>query len=154
MAFMKKLLMMALMIPGMVLSAEEAGVREGPPASGHELLKTEWRVAEIRGEPVMDESRTEFSFFEAGRITATVGCNRIGGGVVKGDGTLEFGPLMMTRMACEDDLMHQEERFAEALSAVSQYRFEKEEHILLFLDAENTVLIRLVKPAADDSLNP
>lgn len=127
------------------LSADEAVVSEAEAVREHELLKIVWRVEAIDGEPVVEGSRTEFSFFEQGRVAATVGCNRIGGAVELGEGTLRFGPLMMTRMACEEVLMDQENRFSEALSEVTLYRLEEEDTVLILLDEEDKPKVRLVK---------
>lgn len=127
------------------LMAGEAGLLEQPPEPGHELLGSIWQVEDILGEPVIEGSRTEFSFFEPGRIAATVGCNRMAGGVIKGNGTLKFGMMMMTRMACEEGLMEQEERFAQALAEVTQYRLEEDGAVLLFLDGGEQILVRLIK---------
>lgn len=146
------ILSLCIALAALNLFAEEAGLLEGDLLQAHELLKTEWLVAQIQGEPLVEGSRTEFSFFEPGRIAATVGCNRIGGAVAAGDGTLKFGPLMMTRMACEEALMDQENRFSEALSLVSHYRLNENGGVLLLLDDEDTILVRLVKPKALDDL--
>jgi len=130
---------------GLNLHAEEAVVSEAEAVREHELLKIVWRVEAIDGKPVVEGSRTEFSFFEQGRVAATVGCNRIGGGVELGEGTLRFGPLMMTRMACEEALMDQENRFSAALSEVTLYRLEEEGTVLILLDEEEKTRVRLVK---------
>jgi len=133
------------------LHAEDTVVPEADAVLEHELLRIVWRVEAINGEPVVEGSRTEFSFFEQGRVAATVGCNRIGGGVMLGKGTVKFGPLMMTRMACEEALMEQENRFAEALSKVSLYLLEDGDRVLLFMDEEGEVAVRLTRaPAGTD----
>lgn len=133
------------------LHAEEPVVTEAERVREHELLKIVWRVGAIDGEPVVEGSRTEFSFFEQGRVSAMVGCNRIGGRVELGAGTVRFGPLMMTRMACEEALMDQENRFSEALSAVVRYRLEQEDTVLILLDEEENARVRLVKVVVADA---
>jgi len=130
---------------GLNLHAEEAVVSEAESVREHELLKIVWRVEAIDGEPVVEGSRTEFSFFEQGRVSAMVGCNRIGGAVELGEGTVRFGPLMMTRMACEEKLMDQENRFSEALSEVTLYRLEEEATVLILLDEDENDRVRLMK---------
>lgn len=133
------------------LIAGEAVYPEADAVREHELLRIVWRVEAIDGEPVMLGSRTEFSFFEQGRVAATVGCNRIAGSVVLGEGTLNFGPFMMTRMACDEELMDQEKRFSEALSEVVFYRLEKDDTVLLLLDQEDELRVRLVKEEPKDT---
>lgn len=141
-------LLLAVLV--MNLPADQTCLLDAQQLEAHELLKTEWHVEQIRDEPVVEGSRTEFNFFEPGRIAATVGCNRIGGGVVMGAGTIGFGPLIMTRMACEEALMDQENRFSEALSLVSRYRLNENGRVLLLLNDQDTVLVRLVKKMRQD----
>lgn len=144
---MKTLLtLLMLFSPASTLFAEEVGIPEADSIQRHELLKTVWRVESIKGEPVVEDSRTEISFFEEGRIAATVGCNRIGGGVILGEGTIQFGPLMMTRMACEEPLMNQEHRFTEAISESVQYQIKEEGKVMLFFDESEKPILRFVKP--------
>jgi heat shock protein HslJ len=75
------------------------------PPPGARLVGSKWTIARIDGAPaVSDRARMEFL---PGRISATVGCNGLGGEwKVRGD-RLETGPFMSTQMYCEG-LMEQE----------------------------------------------
>jgi heat shock protein HslJ len=58
------------------------------------------------------------------RFTATVGCNRMGGGVAVDGKTLRLGPTMSTMMACPPPLDDQERQLAEALDQTTAWRLE------------------------------
>ena len=66
-------------------------------------------------------------FFEVttdGRISSTVGCNRIvGKPSLKGD-RLRFGPMAATRMACPPPLDQLETAYMASLDAVRSWRIE------------------------------
>ena len=63
------------------------------------------------------------------QISGNAGCNRMAGPYTLGNGTIEFGPLAMTRMACP--AMAVETRFTTALAAVKSYRIETNQLLLL-----------------------
>ena len=54
--------------------------------------------------------------FSAGRVDVEAGCNRGGGAVSATDATLTFGPIALTKMACEGGAMEVERLVSEVLS--------------------------------------
>jgi len=52
---------------------------------------------------VPNPERYTIHFTSDGKVQARFDCNRGGGNYKAGPGTLEFGPLMSTRMACPED---------------------------------------------------
>jgi heat shock protein HslJ len=62
--------------------------------------------------------------FSDGRVEVEAGCNRGGGAVAATDVTLTFGPIALTKMACEGGAMEVERLVSEVLSGRVQYTIE------------------------------
>lgn len=62
--------------------------------------------------------------FTAGRVDVEAGCNRGGGAVAATDVTLTFGPIALTKMACEVGAMAVERLVSDVLSGSVQYTIE------------------------------
>lgn len=80
-----------------------------------------WNISAIEDTPALFPSRTELVFYPDGRISATVGCNRLIGGYRRHGGILSFGRLASTMMACPEGLDAQEARFNQILPKVDGY---------------------------------
>ncbi|MBF9032340.1 META domain-containing protein [Rhodobacterales bacterium HKCCE3408] len=106
---------------GATWPGEECGRAMAAPG----LDGTVWRIRKI-GDTIVDWSppaSEPFLTIDAaeGRFSASVGCNRMLGGVtVTGDG-LSFGPAASTMMACPDDLAALEAQIVAALPAVTDH---------------------------------
>ena len=82
--------------------------------------------------------------FEAGRVTGTPGCNRIGGNYTQIEGRLTFKPTMQsTMMACPEPLMKQEQAVGLALTRVDSFRLDGDR--LDLLDSAGTTQLRLLR---------
>lgn len=81
-----------------------------------------WNITAIGDKAAVFPSRTELVFYPDGRMSATVGCNRLIGGYRRHGGILSFGQIASTRMACPDGMMDQEHRFSAMLRRVDGYR--------------------------------
>ena len=79
-----------------------------PPLAG-----TEWRFTAIDGAPPTSEATLAF---QAERLSAYAGCNRMAGSWRSEGGRLIAGPLMATKMFC-DGRMDQERAVGELLDA-------------------------------------
>ena len=84
-------------------------------AGESELAGTSWLIDDIGGRGVVDRARTTLEFLEPGRIGGRTGCNRFFGRVVLDGDRITVGNLGLTRMACSESLMDQEQRFVDAL---------------------------------------
>jgi heat shock protein HslJ len=108
-----------------------------------DLTGTYWRLVEMEGNPVAAgmagrEAYIRFDGAES-RVGGSTGCNQFGGTYEAAGDSLRFGQLIMTRMAClEGDLMQQEQRFQQLVSEVD--RFAIREDSLTFFVAENPVM--------------
>jgi putative lipoprotein len=111
--------------------------------AGSELAGTTWQIEMVKGAVAVDSAKTGLEVHSDGRITTTVGCNKMSG-MIKLDGAkLSFGPLASTRMACEPGLMDAEQKYGAALSATRTYRVEA--NVLVLMDAAGVELVRLIR---------
>ena len=95
-----------------------------PTAPAAALEGTEWRLADIGGQPSpagADSTRHPgFTLIAEGRkVQGLAGCNRMNGTYHLDGQKLKFGPLATTRMACPD--MQTETAFLKALEATTRY---------------------------------
>jgi len=91
------------------------------------LAGTRWVLdAIISGEAVssVPAGVTAALIFEAGRVSVEAGCNRGGGTVEVTDATLAFGPIGLTKMACEPAAMAVEQAMTAVLSGQVGYTIE------------------------------
>ena len=54
--------------------------------------------------------------FKGGQVSGTAGCNRYSGSYSVSGGSITFGSLSLTRMACAEPVNQQEQAFIQALS--------------------------------------
>lgn len=98
-------------------------------------INGEWDIVEINGVKVItgDSGHLPFIGFdgEEGRIYGNSGCNRMMGTFKLNakPGSLDFGPIASTRMACPD--MTTEQNVLNILSQVKTYRLVAHERLLL-----------------------
>ena len=113
-------------------------------ASQHQpgLANTAWRFERIDGAaPVSERARLEF---RAERISATVGCNGLGGDWRIEGNRIVTGPFMSTRMFCEG-LMEQERAVSDLLSASPRWRLAGD-RLELEGAGHRAVLVRVSPP--------
>lgn len=96
-----------------------AGVQAAPPKPAA-LVGTSWKIIQIDGKaPASPKAAMQF---QAERISATAGCNGLGGTWRIRQGKLVGGPFVSTMMYCQsingdDNLMAQERALSALLSA-------------------------------------
>ncbi|WP_420149912.1 META domain-containing protein [Spirosoma sp.] len=84
------------------------------------LLQDIWVLTNFQGKtitasgPRNELPRLEISLTE-GRVTGTTGCNRLSGSVRADTRQIQFGPMVMTKMACADPVATFETNFLNAL---------------------------------------
>lgn len=88
------------------------------PAAADNLTGTRWAIVSINGAaPKSPRAGIEFN---PDRISATVGCNGMGGSWAAKDGQLLTGPFVSTMMFC-DGLMEQERAVGQLFEARPSY---------------------------------
>jgi putative lipoprotein len=103
-----------------VLEAVAAG-----QGSGAKLEDAEWKLIEVGGMPAQKGGGPGANLtLHAGdkRISGSSGCNRLVGSYELSGDSLHFKPMAMTRMACQEPLMKQEQALADAFAATSGYK--------------------------------
>lgn len=111
--------------------------------AGSELAGATWQIEMVKGAVVMDPAKTSLEVRSDGRVTTSVGCNKMSGMVTFDGAKLTFGPLASTRMACEPSLMDTEQKYGAALSATRIYRLDG--NVLVFEDEAGAELVKLIR---------
>ena len=113
----------------------------GALAAGAPAFAGKWRIDEVRGSESFDAAKTQFEAAADGRVSTTVGCNRIAGKPAVDGDRITFGAMAATRMACPPPLDRLESKYLAALDAVRSWRIEGTK--LLLLDAEGERAVTL-----------
>jgi len=121
-----------------VLEQEETGIME----SGV-LDNTTWLLTGY-GDPqalngVLEKVRVAFQYDAAeGMVSGTAGCNRYFGdaAVNQDEGTITFGALGMTRIACQESVNQQEAAFIGILEKVNHFEVQGEQLLLATEDGQ------------------
>lgn len=126
MTIVKSLLLIAVAIAGIgSLIAADSMATE--PIS---LCGTTWVVTHLNGDPVLSHAPT--LLLEGERASGRGGCNRYTATIELGKkGSLHFGPIAATRMACLGDSGKREEEFFRGLAATSSYHLNRDYLVLL-----------------------
>jgi len=99
-----------------------AGHQEGHPTGAPKLEGTHWKLVELGGNIPAGEADAYIVLNSDGqKLSGSSGCNRLVGGYKLRRRRLHFTPTAMTRMACPEPLMNQEQVLVEALNAAKIY---------------------------------
>jgi len=132
--------------------AATAAAPEPPPPAGPAaaLVGTEWRLADIGGQPAPAGAESArhpgFTLLAEGRkVQGSAGCNRMTGTYQLDGQKLKFGPLATTRMACP--AMETETAFLRALEATTRYEVSGSSLTLYGADTAVARLEAATKPS-------
>jgi heat shock protein HslJ len=98
----------------------------GAPATADDLEAGPWQLRSYAGDASEDltaasEAVAAITTFDGTRVSGSTGCNQFNGPYELGDdGEIAFGALVSTQMACEPDLMAQEQAFLSALETATR----------------------------------
>ena len=112
------------------------------------LENTQWTLKSMGDIPLPTESQAIPTLsFESDRITGFSGCNRMFGNYVAStDGTLAFGQLGMTKMACAAPADQIEREVTARLSQTSIYALTHSQLSLLDANRKTLLVYTLTKP--------
>ena len=116
----------------------QTGPAEG---EGSELVGTAWRLVAIGVRDAIEGVQSVLNFERSDRVSGSGGCNGFFGGLEISEGSIDFGPLGATQMACGDAIDDQEYRLFQALEKARSYATEK--NLLLIMDDDGKELLRL-----------
>jgi copper homeostasis protein (lipoprotein) len=115
--------------------------KESAPRAG--LANTRWRPVRIGDRPVSVSGQRREPWIvldsRSNRVTGSGGCNQFAGSYEAGRGTLRFGPLISTKVACPSS--DTETAFFRALGDTRRYRVLS--RVLELLDDGGRLLVRL-----------
>ena len=105
------------------------------------LAGATWRLDDLAGRGVIDNSHVTIEFLPDGNVTGSGGCNRYSGSATLKGPQITFTPLASTMMACAPELMDQEMRFYAALGKASTVSFDKTGALLIQVNGEPKPLL-------------
>ena len=109
------------------------------------LASTNWQVVEVRGVAPGDKTKTTLMFDSAGRITGTTGCNNYTSTVTYAGTDINFAPVVVTRITCNDTTgLDAERRFLDDFTVLKAYELNGSGDLLL-KDVNGTTVIRLTR---------
>lgn len=106
------------------------------PVSNRGLAGSTWRLESLGGEGVLDQVEATLEFLEQGRVAGRGSCNRFFGAAKIEGGTISFGPLGTSRMACPEPVSQQEAKYLAALQAAERFTLEGSALLLFSEGAE------------------
>lgn len=140
--------------PAAEAAADEEGAEEGEPVDLAALLAslvgTEWRLEDLCGRGVVDDSHASLEFGEDGAVFGRGSVNRFRGAVRVVENQPVFGPLASTLMAGPPALMHQETAYLRALDKAEGLERKVEEGQLLIHVADEEEPLRFILVNRDE----
>ena len=119
------------------------------PASVETGIIGSWRIEDVDGGGVIDRSRLEIQFDDAGRVSGHAGCNAFTGPYTRNGAAIDIGPLASTRRACTAEaLTLQEGRVLRSLDAVTAVAATDDGALVLTGPAPARLLLRRMDDAA------
>ncbi|HEY9236635.1 MULTISPECIES: META domain-containing protein [Phenylobacterium] len=115
----------ALPILAAIVLSACANTPGAPPSGGNDaLIGAEWRLEDLLGGGIIDNSHVTMTLAEGGSAAGSGGCNRYFGSWARPSaGKLTLSQMGSSRMACAPALMDQEDRFLRALETAADYAF-------------------------------
>jgi heat shock protein HslJ len=101
----------------------------------------EWRIEQARSAPLVDKRQARLNFGADGAVSGNASCNTFGGRYTLTGDKLKIGNLAITRKACGDALMEQEDRVLTALERAARATVPPH-GFLTIQDADGAVLMR------------
>lgn len=130
-----RILLTALFVSALAACTTPATTAPEPSAHVNHLSGTKWRrVDDMNANP--HGATIEF---EGARASGYTGCNRWFADVSEDGGSLRFGPIGMTRMACQTEMQRDTERnFVSMLERVRYVDYDQS--ALAFQDEQQNVI--------------
>jgi heat shock protein HslJ len=99
---------------------ETAGIPDDDSASVSvgRMADLVWALKTIASDPIPDTADVWLTISPDGEVSGRSGCNRYGGTADLDAGVMIFGPLAVTRMACDERTMELENAYLQALTEV------------------------------------
>ena len=117
----------ATLVLAALLAACGSAEPDQPPGEGTALAGTEWVLASLSGEALIEGTQITLVFSEAS-IEGSAGCNTYGGTYNATGDSLSLSDLYWTEMGCmePEGILEQELAYLNVLNAVASYRADAE----------------------------
>ena len=116
----------------------------GSNTTDMDLTHTSWRVEDIGGNGIAQNSDATLKFDTGGKVSGGTGCNHFTGGALIDGNKLSFKPLATTRMACSPPLQAQEQAFLQAIGNARSFTMDPAGKLVL-LGEDGKEVMRLKK---------
>ena len=114
-----------------------------PSASSLTVLQAgEWKVEDIGGGGVIDNSPATLMFGADGRLSGNASCNRLIAGYTVTNAELTISPTGTTMMACAPALMDQERKLLDLLGKVTSYTIDQDGTLVLKSQSGSRIVAR------------
>lgn len=138
-SFFVTLIAITFLLTGCATSQQVGGTVSGDISE--QLTKHEWKIQEIGGENVIEDSDPSLVFMDDGSFAGNASCNRVLGNYSrKGDGRISFEPVGTTMMSCPEAVMEQEQKLLALLPQIDT--FDIDESGVLFLKIADQIVIK------------
>ena len=133
----------------LVLSVVHAGCNRAPVPSqavndaASDIWGTKWRLDYLAEDRAIGTVEATLEFPEIGRAAGNGSCNRFGGAVEIAGETIKFGPIVSTKMACDDAVGTQETNYFKGLEEATTYSIQGT--LLTIYSKEKDPLLRLTR---------
>jgi putative lipoprotein len=123
-------------------------VTDPNPVSPAPALEGQWQVEDINNTGVIDNSLVTLNV-TGNTVSGSAGCNNFTGSFNQAVDTISISKLTLTRKMCPPALMHQEQKYMQALSSIEQVE-QASDKPWVFLTNENAeVSIKLIATPAN-----
>jgi heat shock protein HslJ len=134
--FGRGLILLAISLLLSACSADNSSVAQLPTAPSELtiLAGTSWLLQRLGDVEVIADAQPTLTFANAGQVSGNSSCNHFSGRA-RIDGTsIAFGPLAVTRMACAERIMRQEQQYLDALARTQRFEL-RDTQLLVFTTA-------------------
>jgi heat shock protein HslJ len=137
-------LQMTIVISGAALALLPAGCGTTDVAEAEALgpAGPVWIAEAVGGTALPNEPAVTLQLGADGRAAGKAGCNQYSGPYQLGDGTLSFGAMISTKMACDEPVMAIEQAYLAALANVTRYEVRNESELLLLAADDSRIRLR------------
>jgi len=102
-----------------------ARARDTTTRLGTGLVGGTWVLDDLAGQRLQTETQSTLEFTGDGMVSGHGGCNRFRGPVTIAADSIEFGPLVATRMYCGEAVTNQEMAFLAALNGAERWQIRE-----------------------------
>ncbi len=111
-------------------SQQQQAVTVSEPAPANPLANTNWQLASISGQPLVDGTTITAFFSAQDTVSGFGGCNDYNGGYTVNGNNLTVGPLTATGIACDDSINQQEAAYFTSLESAATFEISGSQLII------------------------